>query len=182
MISFTNECLTVSENKATIPPSDIVVAELKYSQYRYEALLDEWRIAYPSLHLAMELLRSRENAFQLSDLPDAAIDNVSLEIVSARTTTRNPLTKAASTLVDDPCPKNRNIFRTVLASILYRVGAIGLKLSPQEPAIYAHMGRPVVTAAEIGGDTGIRVVKMLHAYLRIHEKGRKQPKGQSVQA
>ncbi len=173
LISFTNECLEVSESRAEISPSDIAKAELKYSQYRFEALLDEWRVAYPSLPLAMELLRNRENAFSVSEFPDGAIDNLCLEIVAMRGHTKNALAKAASTVVDDPCPRSRNAFKTVLASILYRVGAVGLKLSPQEATVYAHRNRPIVQPGEIDEKCGIRVVKMLHAYLRIHEKGRR---------
>lgn len=171
-ISFTNECLELSDNKSEISPSDIVAAELKYSQYRFEALLDEWRIAYPSIATILELLRNKGDSFLLSEISDGTIDNVGLEIVTAKSIIKNPLDRAAIALVDDPCPKTRRAFRAVVASILYRVGAVGLKLSPQEPAIYSHRNRPIVQPGEIDDGCGIRVVKMLHAYLRVHEKNR----------
>ncbi|MEX2692385.1 P-loop ATPase, Sll1717 family [Rhizobium mongolense] len=175
LISFTNECLAIAENKTEISPTDIQAAEKKYSEYRYEALLDEWRVPFPSLKLAIELLRARDTAFKLSDITDAEIDNAALEITSLKTQTLNPLSKAAAVLADDPSPLNRRSFRKILASVFYRVGAVGLKLSPNDSTIYSHRNRPIVAAAEIPDDAGIRIVKMLHAYLRINEKGRKAP-------
>ncbi|WP_331373238.1 P-loop ATPase, Sll1717 family [Sinorhizobium chiapasense] len=173
LISFTNECLETADQKYAISPSDIQNAELRYSQYRYEALLDEWRVPFPSLSLIMELLRGKEHAFRLGEFTDHEIDNTALEIIARKKPYLNSLSRSATALCDNPSPHARSLFKRTLASVLYRVGAIGLKLSPDEPVIYAHRNRPIVSAAEIDEETGVRVVKMLYAYLRINEKGKK---------
>lgn len=173
LISFTNECLEVADNKNEISPSDIYSAELKYSQYRYEALLDEWRVPFPQLAPITDLLRRKRNAFRLSDFSDHEIDNAALEISTNRKSTLDPLTKAATTLCENPSPNARLAFKRILATILYRVGAVGLKLSPTESTVYSHRDRPIVNSGEITDETGIRVVKMLYAYLRIDDGSRK---------
>jgi hypothetical protein len=170
LISFTNECLECADQKSSISPKDIYAAELKYSQYRYEALLDEWRVPFPQLAPAIEMLRAKSNAFQLRDLDDHAVDNVALEITANRKQATDPLTKAAASHCDQPSPHSRTTFKRTVASILYRVGVVGLKLSPDEPSVYSHRDRPIVNPAEITEDTGVRIVKMLYAYLRIDEK------------
>lgn len=173
LISFTNECLEWADQKSEISPSHIYAAELRYSQYRYEALLDEWRVPFPQLSSVTELLRGKSNAFRLGDFSDHAVDNVALEITANRRPFVDTLTKAAASLCDNPSPNTRNAFKRIAVSVLYRVGAVGLKLSPNEPSIYSHRDRPIVNPPEIGEGTGVRVVKMLYAYLRIEDKGRR---------
>lgn len=172
-ISFTNLCLEQGESKFEISPSDIISAEVRYSQYRFEALLDEWRVAYPQLQQIMPLIRNRESTFRLTEITGEMVDNISLDIMSARYPVMNQLTKVSSLVLEDPCPKNRSIFKAMAASILYRVGAIGLKLSPQEPTIYCYQDRPIVPPEDITDSCGIRVVKMLYAHLRTQESQRK---------
>lgn len=172
-ISFTNLCLEAAETKSEISPTDVVHAEVRYSQYRYEALLDEWRVAYPQLQQIMPLIRNRESSFRLNEISDETVDNISLEIMSSKHLLSNQLTRASNLLVEDPCPKNRYAFKKSVASILYRVGAVGLKLSPQEPTIYSYKDRPIVPPEDISEECGVRVVKMLYAYLRTQERHRK---------
>ncbi|WP_105438770.1 P-loop ATPase, Sll1717 family [Neorhizobium sp. T25_13] len=173
LISFTNECLDVADHKSEIAPSDVYTAELKYSQYRYEALLDEWRVPFPNLSSITELLRRKRSTFKISELDDHVVDNAALEISASRKASVDPLTKAAAVLCDSPSPHSRLSFIKIAVSTMYRVGAIGLKLSPSEPTIYSHRDRPIVDANEITEDTGVRVVKMLYAHLRIDDGGRK---------
>jgi hypothetical protein len=173
LISFTNECLETADNKVEISPSDIYSAERRYSQYRYEALLDEWRVPFPHLGSIIELLRGKSNAFRISDLDDRAIENAALEIYANRKSLTDPVVKAAQTLCDNPSPNSRTAFKKVAASIMYRVGAIGLKLSPSEPTIYSYLHKAIINATEIGEDTGIRVVKMLFSHLRIDDGSRR---------
>ncbi|MGR9156266.1 P-loop ATPase, Sll1717 family [Rhizobium leguminosarum] len=173
LISFTNECLEAADHKSEISPSNVYTAEVKYSQFRYEALLDEWRVPFPQLASITELLRGKSSAFRISDVADHAVDNAALEISTNRKTFTDPVTKSAVAFCENPSPSARNTFKKNLVATLYRVGAVGLKLSASEPTVYSHRDRPIVNPSEISEDTSVRVVKMLHAYLRIDDGARK---------
>ncbi|TBC66362.1 DNA repair ATPase (plasmid) [Rhizobium leguminosarum] len=177
LISFTNECLEAADAKTEISPSDIYSAEQRYSQYRYEALLDEWRVPFPNLVTVTELLRGRSHAFRVSDLADHAVENAALEISASRRLHADPVTTAALALCENPSPNSRSAFKRVAVGTLYRVGAVGLKLSPSEPSIYSHLHRPIVNPSEINEGTGIRIVKMLYAHLRIDDGSRRARSG-----
>jgi hypothetical protein len=173
LISFTNECLKEAEHKSQISPNDVYAAEAHYSQFRYEALVDEWRVAFPTLNSGLELLRSRESSFHLSELQDDELDNAALNIMGKSKVASDTLTRAASVLCDGPTAHTRSTFARHLASVLYRVGAVGLKLAPDEPVFYSHRNRPIIAPTEITDNAGLRVVKMLYSYFRINEKARR---------
>jgi len=172
LISFVNECLKAADHKTSISPSDVYTAEAHYSQFRYEALLDEWRSAFPSLSAGLELLRGSEASFKLSDLEDGRLDHIALEAMAQGKSSADPLTKAAVMHCESPSPHTRKTFARTVAAVMYRVGSVGLKLSPNDPVQYCHRDRPIIGIQEIGDETGVRVVKMLHAFLRINEKPR----------
>ncbi|RWC26984.1 MAG: DNA repair ATPase [Mesorhizobium sp.] len=172
LISFVNECFKAADNKSSISPSDVYTAEVSYSQFRYEALVDEWRVAFPSLAAALEILRAKEISFKLSGLDESEVDNIALEAVGQGKTATDPLTRSAAAHCDAYTDHSRKQFIRTVAAVLYRVGAVGLKLSPDEPVMYSHRGRAIIGVQEVGEGTGVRVVKMLHSYFRINEKPR----------
>lgn len=172
LISFVNECFKLAENKSSISPSDVYAAETSYSQFRYEALVDEWRVAFPSLAAALEILRAKEVSFKLSGLDDGEVDHIALEAVGQGKGATDPLTRSAAAHCDTNTDYSRKQFVRTAAAVLYRVGAVGLKLSPDEPFMYSHRGRPIVGVQEVGDEASARVVKMLHSFFRINEKPR----------
>ena len=174
LIAFTNECLDVANNRIEIAPSNVYDAETKYSQVRLEALVDEWRVAYPSLKYALNLVRGREWSFHLNEISDAVLDNCALDISGHEKSTHDPVVRAATALIEHPSGQARLNFKRTVAAMLYRTGSVGLKLSKTDPVIYSHLSSVVVTPNDIPDDAGIRVVWMLSSALRMIDRSKKR--------
>lgn len=175
LIAFTNECLDAADSKNEISPSDLYEAEIRYSEVRMEALIDEWRIAYPSIKNSLDLMRGREWSFKLSDLDQNDLDNCALEISVNEKASHDPVIRAARTLYEHPSANARSNFVKVLAAMLYRVGAIGLKLSKTDSTLYSHKTSRVVRPNDVPDDAGVRIVWMLSSALRIVDRSKRRP-------
>ncbi|TBF75768.1 P-loop ATPase, Sll1717 family [Rhizobium leguminosarum] len=174
LIAFTNECLDRADNRSEVSPSNIYEAEAKYSEIRLEALIDEWRVAYPSLKGGLDLVRGRDWSFHLNDISDAEFDNCALEITGHEKSRNDPVVSAATMLIDHPSAQARTNFKKALTAMLYRAGAVGLKLSKTDPITYSHLHSRVVKPADIPEDAGIRVVWMLAQALRVIDRSKRR--------
>lgn len=174
LIAFTNECLDRADNRSEVSPSNIYEAEAKYSEIRLEALIDEWRVAYPSLKGGLDLVRGRDWSFHLNDISDAEFDNCALEITGHEKSRNDPVVNAATMLIDHPSAQARTNFKKALTAMLYRAGAVGLKLSKTDPITYSHLHSRVVKPADIPEDAGIRVVWMLAQALRVVDRSKRR--------
>jgi hypothetical protein len=58
-------------------------------------------------------------------------------------------------------------FMREVISILYRVGAVGVKPSPGDGYYYSHRDEPVMSMAGISGESRIRIHPMLHRSMGI---------------
>jgi hypothetical protein len=54
-----------------------------------------------------------------------------------------------------------------ILAILYRVGAIGIKLRPNERMSYSFLDEPVVSSKTIPDNARVRIHPMLHAALKL---------------
>lgn len=167
LIAFTNECLNVAESKSEIAPKDIYAAERTYSLQRLSALIDEWRSAYPCIEAALGLLSGRNESFALSSLSEEEIDNLAVKIAG---TGRDALAKSADLHVESGSVQTREAFLKELASLLYRTGAVGIKLNANVPVMYSHLGRSTITSSEISMSSSVYVTKMLQVSLNINAK------------
>ncbi|KAA6205922.1 MAG: hypothetical protein DU429_01720 [Candidatus Tokpelaia sp.] len=62
-------------------------------------------------------------------------------------------------------------FLQCIFALLYRVGAIGLKIRATDKIQYSYLNDVLVEETDIRADTAIYVVKMLHSYLDIKIHG-----------
>ena len=66
IILFINNCLSLVENKTTVPVATVKEAEAEYSKKRLRSLADEWNADYPYLHEASFIFRGRKSSFKFS--------------------------------------------------------------------------------------------------------------------
>jgi len=165
MITFINQALEKARGRYEVTANFIKAAEQDYSRIRKQALEDEWRSAFPSLPNLLTFLGNRKSSMPITDMMDEKLETLAYTIGVEDKAAFDPLYGPAMSLVDKRC--GRLDFAREVASILYRVGAIGVKLRPDERVSFSHIDHPIVLPALIGEDCRIRIHPMLYSALNI---------------
>lgn len=99
-------------------------------------------------------------------LEDTAADDVAIEISDLPNIEHDPIYKLATSYCHNNASYRFAFVREVIV-VLYRVGAIGVKLTPSDKFIYSHIDEPLINQQHISDRTKIRIHAMLHAAFRI---------------
>jgi hypothetical protein len=168
VISFVNECLKRAEGQTEITSRFAREAEAQYSRIRREALENEWQSAFPTLSYLFRLLSARQESFTVDELmADQKVDELAFEIAADANVVRDPLFPFASDGTDNHKQGAKIRFVQHVVSVLYRVGAVGVKLRPDERFIYSHLDAPVISPEVLSGEVRVRIHPMLHLCLNI---------------
>lgn len=166
ILQFVNECFTSAINSPRISWKAISSAESLYSQKRLKSLYEEWSGLYPALRITVEILREKSKIFTRSSIIE----------------TKNSIVDQLIEYPNDPCGKavidycnsaSKNVtdsdLGTVIISCLYRVGAIGVKISTKEPFKWTDHDQPILSKSQVLCINKIKVHKMLCKTLGIKE-------------
>ncbi|MDF0583311.1 P-loop ATPase, Sll1717 family [Bradyrhizobium yuanmingense] len=169
IIAFVNECLNESQGKYEVTATILKKAEAQYSSKRLTNLEQEWQSAFPSVgRLLTGFLGSkRKPLLPFEDFcPSKEMDDMALSIYSEAKRGFDPLHEAA----EAHCFSPSLTFAKTVVSILYRVGAIGVKLETSAPHQYSYLNHPLLRVAQIPDENvSIRIHPMLQAALRVSE-------------
>jgi hypothetical protein len=167
VIAFVNQCLLASEGSYEVSASHIRKAENEYSRIRREALEQEWRSAFPTLRRLLDFVSSSKNdSFPIGTLVDGdATDKLALEVAGDGKIDFDPMHAFAANYIDND--GNSLAFVKEILAILYRVGAIGIKLRPTERMSYSFLDEPVISSNTIPDNARVRIHPMLHAALKL---------------
>lgn len=170
IISYINICLSLSQGQDQVSQKIIRQAESEYSRIRMQALMDEWESSYPSVRVAFNLISGRGGRFKPGDISGREfIEEFILEVDEKIQAENDPIARQVKEyLKRGSADKLLNTAR-LLFSTLYRIGAGGLKLAPNEPYLYAYKDVSVVAPEAITNDTKFLVHPMLHRALNISE-------------
>jgi len=168
VISFINECLKVSQSLSEVTASSIRKAEAEYSRIRKESLEEEWFSVFPTLSNILNYIGGfRKGGIDVSELQESmSTDELALEISGQQKVDLDPVYKIANAYCTD-APSNQLSFIREIIAVLYRVGAIGVKLMPGDKLIYSHIDDPLIIPSHISDKSKIRVHPMLHATFRL---------------
>ncbi|WP_421522115.1 P-loop ATPase, Sll1717 family [Ochrobactrum quorumnocens] len=174
VISFINECFEKAQGSIEVSPKIIKEAESEYSRIRMQALLQEWQSAFPSLGVAFKLLANRRGRFSTSELSDNTfIEDFVLEVDQSIKSDTDPIKKCVERYLADGTDLSRFLIAKTLISVLYRIGAVGLKTSTGERYLYSYQDVPVINPEAIDLETKIHIHPMLHRALNVqNEHGR----------
>lgn len=169
VIAFVNQCLKEAEGHTEVTATHIRRAESEYSRLRREALEQEWQSAFPTLRSLLDFLaEQRRESFRVNEIaPSDRLEQLGLNIASERRLEFDPIHSAATEYCNDPSQKAIPFCKEVM-SILYRVGAVGLKLDATDRFRYSHQDEPVISGAVMPNDTKIRIHPMLHSALKVN--------------
>jgi hypothetical protein len=95
----------------------------------------------------------------------AELDELALNIYSETRIGYDPIFDLAKSYCEDGATTQ---LQKAIVSILYRVGAIGVKLQARSRYQFAHLDHPLLPVSQIPDeDVALRVHPMLHAAFRI---------------
>jgi hypothetical protein len=167
VIAFVNQCLIASEGGYEVSASHVRKAENEYSRVRREALEQEWQSAFPTLRKLLDFVSTpKSDSFPLNALVDGGIaEKFALDLVAESQIDFDPIHAYAVAYIEnnsDPV-----VFVKDILSILYRVGAVGIKLRPTERMSYSFQDEPVISGSTIPDSARVRIHPMLHASLKL---------------
>lgn len=161
IIAFVNECLKHASGYYEVTQTQIREAEGVYSTGRRQALEQEWKTTFPTLPRVLDFLtKMRRAVISLEELSEKEhIEDLALKIGMEKQIDFDPLHPVALAAIESPA--DVPMFVRTIVEILYRVAAVGLKLSPTQRYIYSHIDQPYVPASSLPDDLKIRVHPML---------------------
>ena len=154
VIAFFNTCIQAGAGQAKLGLKQLAIAEGEYSRSRLRALADEWSADYPSLLEFARLFNRRPSSFKLGLVSDGDIGDLCLNILSENPG-RGELCDGAKAVVDCLCAPAD--FRLTLFQVFYKVGLVGLKLSPHEGASWADELGQAVSRSQVTVETSVVV-------------------------
>jgi hypothetical protein len=151
---FFNICISQARGNPEITPRMLKEAEGEYSRKRLRSLADEWAADYPFVMILFEALKGRPAQFSLSDINDEDCVSLAIKLLQEHADDEH-LSGALADINRDPT-KTENL-RCWLAAILYRTGAIGLKLERFESTEWSTSGQRSISISEISSSARISV-------------------------
>lgn len=169
VIAFVNQCIEEAEGKYEITGGIIKKAETEFSRIRREALEQEWQSAFPSIKKMLDYIGVHKKAvINYDELRDkSAVDDLSLAIYSDEKIAKDPLFEIAKGYYEGK-QDNSVVFINSVIEILYRTGAVGVKLRNGDRYLYSHVDQPLLPIAQITEDIRVRIHPMLWGAYRIH--------------
>lgn len=167
-ITFVNECIDASNNQATIPVTAMRKAEVEFARRRKDALVQEWKSSFPLLDELLVLFTSkRKSGVDLLELMDR-VDDFCTGIWGSKRIGFDPVWELCHAYADGKKKGSLDVLAE-LTAILYRTGAIGVKLRPQDRFLYAHIDQPLISANLLTADSKVRLHPMLQAAFNLQE-------------
>jgi len=168
VIAFVNECIKVAEGEYEITASKVRRAELEFSRIRRDALEQEWKSAFPTLGIMIDLIAANKRTYidvsAVCSRPE--VEDLALAVYSSGKQDFDPLFDVARNYVE---AKQQNPLQMIcfVLGILYRVGAVGLKLRAGDRYNYSHLDQPIIPIGLIDENSKVGIHPMLHAALRL---------------
>jgi hypothetical protein len=133
-----------------------------------QALIQEWHSAFPSLAVAFRLLNNRRGRFRSAEIATKEfLDDFVLEVDHITISEHDPIKRSVSQYMADGTAQSIIATARILLSQLYRIGAIGLKISAGERYMYSHQDVPVISPESIDLETKIHIHPMLNRALNV---------------
>ena len=171
VILFFNEIFREATNSDIITPKTIKEAEKKYSRLRHRALIDEWKSSLPCIEDILGFLVSQKARIQISDLTKSRnLDDIVLKLSEIKFERHDPITRYIVQSFNGWTQQNEDYLLRLIASELYRTGAIGLKLTNYDKHSYSFKDSPMILPIELTLNTKIHIMPFLHPALNINSK------------
>ena len=169
VIAFVNQCIKSSEGTYEITGSTIKKAELEFSRIRRDSLEQEWQSAFPSIKNILDYIgKYQKPAITIDELqfPDH-LQELTFQICSEKKIGHDPIYDNAKSYFDDNSINSRVIVNQII-EIVYRIGAVGVKMKNGDSFIYSHIDQPLVQSIQFTQETRVRIHPMLWGAFRLN--------------
>lgn len=164
-MQFVNECFVSAFNESKVGWRAINAAESTYSEKRLKSLFEEWSDVYPRLEESMELLRNMRAIFYRSDISDK-VNKISEELNDDE---KDPCWNAIIKFCEGTHGMSESDVVAEFINCFFRIGAIGVKVSKNEPYMWADYDNAILTKSNVKRINQIKIHKMLHKTLSIRD-------------
>jgi hypothetical protein len=166
-LAYVNLCLQAAEGRSEVTVSIVREVEREYSIGRHGALIDEWKGAFPSLPYMLSFVAkfgtpvAVESLVGDRDRIDEFVESVYLD-----DNKRDPMHEQCEMYLSSPGDDAALRLVREMVCILYRIGAIGVRLSQDVKVAYSHVDVPSMASSSIGMDAAIRIHPMFFLALK----------------
>ncbi|MBP7496226.1 MAG: hypothetical protein KA792_00995 [Bacteroidales bacterium] len=166
IIDFFNKCFKYANGKTKISREIIKQAEVDYSVERLNALEDEWLENYGKMDVIFSFLKGCKNGFSLIDIKTKAEESFLEQLTTDKV---KLLTNKELKCFFDNFAKNLEVMPLLkkILHLLFDVGIIGIKITPQDSIQFASNSHNVFNIDEINEETKFYVHKMFVRALKI---------------
>lgn len=169
VIAFVNECIDASSGQGAVSVTAMRKAEVEFARKRKDALVQEWQSAYPLLDDILSFFTSkRRSGVDLLDLVDK-VDDFCTAVWASQKISYDPVWDLCQAYADGRKKQALDVLAE-LTAILYRTGAIGVKISSQDRFVYAHIDQPLISPQLLSVDSKVRLHPMLHAAYNLQDR------------
>lgn len=165
-LQYMNELLKAAHEKEKITWKTIRATETIYSKLRLNSLFEEWELVFSSLKATVSLLEGITESFTKTSITEDRLLNVFSKYTSKQNgdIVNNKVLEYLNK-PDKNISENDLIY--LMLSVLYRVGAIGVKLRKNESFSFSHKHQSEVTTHEIEQAEHFRVNKIYCSALNV---------------
>lgn len=162
VLQFVNESFGIAEDRDRISWRAMLAAEAQYSAKRLKSLNEEWGEVYPCLKDTIELLRGLTASFGRSSVKDARLEEVMIALHEG--SGADPCVEIVKKYYEGGGIKESEVLSNILIC-LYRVGAIGVKISTSDTFLWSFVDQATISKGEVKRAHQIKIHKMLHRAL-----------------
>jgi len=170
LIAFVNMILDKAAGSTSISQKMIADVEAEYSGKRLGALKIEWQSVHPSVGLYINLLTRLTGKTNVRDwIEKDSLESLCLELsdLDSNSTFKDECYYLAKQYIARESRAKLFEFAASVLCVLYKIGAIELKLSKQETFYASFRNLAVINASQITEDAAFRVTPMLWRALGV---------------
>jgi len=175
IMSFINESFARSEGHNRVSGNAIKGCEHEYSRKRREALEYEWRSAFECIPEMIKYLgRFKKSSIVFAEFSEnAKVDDLALKILDTKGAF-DPI----RALAEQYCSSSvsADALMKEIATTLYRVGAVGLKISPTDKMFYSHINSPLLDGSSLMKESRVRIHPMLFSSFGVDDEDKRRPR------
>lgn len=160
LIAFVNQCFLTSSDKSVVSTKSLREAEAPYSEKRRSALIEEWIDAHPLADVYFILLQRQKALSRLQEYLPRVVPDLIDPLVTNASAAADPLGRCALGYLEDRFTE-LDVLQQWIAT-MYKLGVIGVKVTPQSPIRWAMSDAPAIAPSTLGDQIAIEVHPMMY--------------------
>lgn len=158
LIAFVNEIFDEVAGRDRITSRDIERAEIEYSKKRLRALCTEWQVEHPYLETYIDLLRRQQSRMDANTFDQHLLDPTITKLATLRPSPDGVVGLCLNYALGEA---DIDGVRNAILEVLYKTGAIGIRLRNGDPVHFTYDSSFVFKANDLNDESRVSVSPML---------------------